>query len=203
LIRLAAALCVATLAAASGCAGRAQPADAGDRGARQEFGVYRASFVPGTEHDERRFRLLLFAALPDRLHAEILPPVGAASLIVDAGEGRLSVLSSRDRIAYVGDASREALRKAIGVDTTVEALVRALVAGEAPGGGVEVEREPEGGTGLPRRFTIRSRDLSLSLTLEGVRKVKGGGPLGVGAPPEGTPTAPLDELPDLGDETAR
>ena len=41
------------------------------------------------------------------------------AVILDAGEGRISVLSDRDRVAYVGASSDETLRKAIGLDTTV------------------------------------------------------------------------------------
>lgn len=163
--------------------------------------MYRASLVRSSE--ERHFRLLLFAALPDRLHAEVLPPVGSASVILDAGEGRISVLSARDRVAYVGASSEETLRKAIGLDTTVEALVRAVVNGDRAGGSVEIEREPPTGPGLPRSLRLRSGGTELLLTLERVRKARAGGALGAGTPPEGVEIRPLQDLPVLDEEAER
>jgi hypothetical protein len=194
LIRPAAAVGALALAAlASGCAARGSALETGT--GTDVFGIYRASLVRASE--ERRFKLLLFAALPDRLHAEILPPVGSPSLILDAGEGRISVLSSKDRVAYVGASSGDTLRKAIGVDTTVEDLVRAVVSGGSGAGSVAIERDPPAGPGLPRSLAFRTGDAELRLTLEKVRTLRAGAAVGAGTPPPGVETRPLEDLPEL------
>ena len=193
------ALALALLAGAPGCAARKTVEQAGEG---PDFGVYRATLARPS--DERHFRLLLFAALPDRLHAEVLPPVGSPSLVLDAGEGRISVLSSRDHVAYVGDAKGDALRKAIGVDTTVGALVRAIVSGEVEDAGVAIERDPPQGPGLPRRLLLHGDAGSLELTLVKIRKSRGDDAgIGRGAPPAGVTTRPLEDLPELDVEAER
>ncbi len=193
------AVALALLAGAPGCAARKPASQEGDG---PSFGVYRATLARPPE--ERHFRLLLFAALPDRLHAEVLPPVGSPSLVLDAGDGRISVLSSRDRVAYVGASTDDALRKAIGVDTTVEALVRAIVSGEVEGGAVRIERDPKEGPGLPTRLALRTEAGALELRLEKIRRSRAGdASLGRGVPPEGVATRPLEDLPELEAEADR
>jgi len=193
------AVALALLAGAPGCATRKPPSPEGDG---PDFGVYRATLARPT--DERHFRLLLFAALPDRLHAEVLPPVGSPSLVLDAGDGKISIVSSRDRVAYVGVSTDDALRKAIGVDTTVEILVRAIVSGDVESGGVAIERDPPQGPGLPKRLALRSEAGALELRLEKIRRSHGGdASLGRGVPPEGVATRPLEDLPELEAEADR
>ena len=46
--------------------------------------VYRARFEPTPGERARKFRLLVYAAEPDRLHGEILSAVGTTELILDA-----------------------------------------------------------------------------------------------------------------------
>lgn len=163
---------------------------------RLAFGIYRGSL--GTDDGtEVRFRLLLYAATPDALHAEVLGPVGGALWIVDAGGGRLAVTDVAGRVAYAGPADSRAVERAIGVRATVPDLVAALVAGRALPGPLEMDRAPVGASGLPRFFEVREGRRVLRLERRRVRWTRPAGPVGTGTPPEGLPVEPVENLPAL------
>jgi hypothetical protein len=165
-----------------------------DLGAEIVTGVYRV-VLQGEETESRKFRLLLFAAQPDRLHAEVLSAVGSTELILDGGGGRISVALIRDRIAYVGDDDPETMEKVLGVSLSLEELVRILLTGEDGGGRFEMERIPERGVGLPQRLKISSGGKSAEFQLKRMRPMRTRSDLlGTGAPPERMKVLPLDEL---------
>ncbi len=92
-------LCVPLLVAA--CAGR-QSAAPETVWEPATAALYKARVGGAEGARPRRFRLLLFAELPDRLHGEVISPLGRTEMIADAGGGRISVLFVRDRVAFVG-----------------------------------------------------------------------------------------------------
>jgi hypothetical protein len=173
----------------------------GKRGARSgpgvsddHFGVYRARLVAPPD-DSRKFKALLYAAPPDRLHAEILPPVGGPELILDGGDGRLAVtIASRDA-AWVGAASAETLEAVLGFPVTLEGLVGALLEGRPLPSPVELVRSPRDAPGLPRKLELRVDGRELRLELHRTRRRGNGGyPIGTGTPPPGVEVRPLEEL---------
>lgn len=145
---------------------------------------------------ERRFRLLLYAALPDRVHAEVLSPLGTPLLLVDGGAGRLAVTFVREGEAFVGRATAEALDHVLGVRLDLGDLVRAILTGEGSAPGLLLERSPDDTPGLPERLRLRARSGgSLELDLKGTRPlVADPRALGSGRPPEGVVERPLREL---------
>jgi hypothetical protein len=157
----------------------------------------------------RGFRLLLFAAAPDRLHAEVLGPMGAPHLIVDGGGGRVAVAFPGEGVAYVGEAEPDVLGRVLGVPLSLDRFVGFLREGAPVGGtlggtlggtmdGLTLEREPEG-PGLPRRLRVETGAASLSLRR---REWRPSPPdpraLGTGTAPAGLTVEPLREMPDLG-----
>jgi hypothetical protein len=157
-------------------------------------GVYRAA-VFDDEGRLRKFRLLLFAAQPDRMHGEVLSAVGTTELVVDAGDGKMSVAFPRDRLAYVGEAAPEAVEKILGVSISLVDVVRSLLTGAPGDGGYEVLRTPVAGDGLPRALEITAGERGLSLKLKRLRPLPhGADDLGTGRPPEGMTVLPLEEL---------
>jgi hypothetical protein len=152
-----------------------------------------------SEGDSRAFRVLLFAASPDRLHAEVLGPMGAPHLVVDGGGGRLAVAFPGEGVAYVGEADPEALGRVLGVPLPLEPFVRFLTDGVVPvAEGLTLQREPEGG-GLPRRIQVAARGASLSLTRRQWRpSPPDPSALGTGVAPAGLELRPLWAMPDLG-----
>lgn len=165
--------------------------------ANERFGLYRGSLVEDGD-DPRHFRLLLFAALPDRLHAEVLPPFGPASVIIDGGDGKVSIYLRDEGAAFAGVPSEGAFRKAIGLSTTLEGLVRAVVLGAPAGEDVTIERDPKNGPGLPRTLTIRSGSRALRIEMVTLRKLRrGDGGVGTGTPPAGVEVRPIAELEEV------
>ncbi len=160
----------------------------------EAVGLYRAT-VFDAEGGSRRFRLLLFAARPDRLHGEVLSAVGTTEMIVDAGAGMMSVTFTRDRLAYVGKADPEAMEKIMGVGLPLTAIVSSLLAGAPVDGGYEVQRVPAAGGGLPRELHISAAGGKLVLRLKRLRPAPSRPEiLGTGAPPDGMTVLPLEEL---------
>jgi hypothetical protein len=162
---------------------------------RESVGTYKGVADPGTGR-LRRFRVQLWAALPDRLHAEFSPPVGGPAVIVDAGGGRLSVTLPRERTAYVGQASAAAIGAVTGVSVSLEDLVRWIVlGGGSERGDVRVRRLPERGPGLPRELEIRAGERTLRIerreTFTSAALAAG---TGTGAPPSGVVEKPIAEL---------
>ncbi len=159
-------------------------------------GTYKGS-VGAEDGRTRRFRLLLWAALPDRMHAEFLPPVGGPEVIVDGGGGRLAVTLVRERTAYVGPASRAAIEAVAGVPVPLEDLVRWIIVAPDPvPADVQVMRQPEHVAGLPQALEIRSGGRRLRIErrrLETRGEIAAG--TGTGTAPPGVLERPLEELP--------
>ena len=177
------------------CAGRKNP-DLAQATAGPQIGVYRGRIVED-DGKSRRFRLLLFVAPPDRVHAEVLSPLGPTVMIVDGGAGDLAVTLPRDGVSYVGEARPEILERILGVRLTLDELVRGFLEGMADADCVDcrVTRSAEELEGLPRSLEFRSVDTSLSFELKKVRPLrKPTEELGSGKPPEGTEIRPLDDL---------
>jgi hypothetical protein len=157
------------------------------------FGLYRARLTDA-EGQVEKFRLLLFAASPDRLHGEVLSPTGNTVLIFDGGQGRIAVTFVRDRVAYVGPAGAEALDKLVGVPLTLDEMVRGLLEGARGGEPYSIVREPDE-AGLPQSIEIRAEGRSLGLQLKRLRPLQAPPEgLGTGNPPEGMELLPLDRL---------
>lgn len=166
-------------------------------GAGPAVGLYKAR-LEETGGRSEKFRLLLFAAAPDRLHGEVLTPVGGTALVFDAGAGRIAITLVRDRVAFAGVAGPEIFEKLIGVPVRLEQLVESLLSGGSGGGGVTVVREPAGREGLPERFEIAAGGRSLELQLKRVRALdRRDGGLGTGEPPDGLELLPLERFEPL------
>ena len=156
--------------------------------------TYRAEFSR-TGEPSRKARLLLWAEAPDRLHAELIPPVGGSPFTLDAGAGRAVLVDTAERTAYVGEAGPDALASLTGVRVGVADAVAALLSGDAPDGAT-IEREADVVGALPRLFSIEVGDAKVALTrLRWERGTKGEATLGTGTPPPGWSVRPLAEWP--------
>ena len=181
-------------------------------GERVEIGVYKAR-VTREDGRSRRFRLLLYAELPDRLHAEAVAPVGGTQLIVDGNAERLSIALVRDKLSFAGPPTGEDLRRIVGASLRPEQLVSALLRGcphpPAPNPpATDASATPstscaqegysyrrEGAPGLPERFELRSGGHRLELELRRVQRSKPtGSALGSGDPPPGFERYPISDL---------
>jgi len=164
------------------------------RAERQIFGLYKGRIEDGAEKP-RRFRLLLYADLPDRVHGEVLSPLGTPQLIVDGGAGRLAVTFVREGESFVGPSSAEDLGRILGVRLGLRDLVRALLTGECDSGDYRLDRSDDPVPGLPQTLSIRGRSSSLTLDLRRLRPVAADpAALGTGQPPAGTTVRPLGDL---------
>ena len=177
------------------CAGRREPAQAGP-GAGPVFGLYRARLEePGGRSE--KFRLLLFAAAPDRIHGEVLSPMGSTALIFDGGGGKVAITLVRDRVAFAGPAGPDVFEKLIGVPVSLEELVESLLTGDGAGEH-RVVREPAGSEGLPEFYEISAGGRSLQLQLKRLRSLEGwGGGLGTGEPSGDLELLPLERFQPL------
>jgi len=148
----------------------------------------------------RKFRLLLYAASPDRLHGEVLSPLGRTHLVLDAGEGRLAVTFARDGESFVGQADPEILARILGVPLELEALVGAVLTGAHGPSEVRVARTGGELPGLPETLELTGERATLFLELRRLRPL-GADPstLGTGQPPEGTRVRPIEELEGQGE----
>jgi len=136
---------------------------------------------------------MLYAASPDRLHGEVLSPLGSPVMSFDGGEGQLAVTLVRDRLTFVGEATPKSLEPLLGVAISLPDLVGALLEGVTPeAAGWTLER-PDG-SGLPESFTVTSESGTMSLQLKRWHQLKTGGNLGTGEPPPGMELRPLEEL---------
>jgi len=161
-----------------------------------QFGVYAASYA-APEGKPRAFRVLLHAELPDRIHAEVLGPIGGPRLIVDGGGGRLAVTFVGEGTSYVGEATAEALDAVLGVRIALDELVSGLLTGEIPPGApYRLLRSPAGDGGLPGTVEVISPSGGrLELRLKKRRAVATVEPgLASGTPPPRTRHRPLIEL---------
>lgn len=174
---------------ASGCAAR-RPAQAAPS---TTFGIYRGRYT-APDGTDIRFRAWIFAALPDRIHAEVVGPAGGAHWIVDGGSGRLAVTSIADAACYTGGATPDAVAAALGVKVSLRDLVAAFLGASGAGAGPGLVREPDR-PGLPARFTLTSEGRVLALEKQSERTRDGGAAaLGSGAVPPGVEVRPLEDL---------
>jgi len=167
-----------------------QPRSTDDPG----FGYYRVA-VQDDEGHRRRFRMLLHVATPDRIHAEILTPVGTTVWILDAGNGRLSMTDVRHGEAWVGDDDGTMLGDWIGVRLTAQSLVGAILEGVAPNGW-RVERQASPTSILPESLEVEDAHVRLTFDLRRIRPLGGdAASLGTGRPPPGVQIHELDRFP--------
>ena len=153
--------------------------------------TYRAEFALEGE-PVRRAKLLVWAEAPDRLHAELLPPIGGSAVTVDAGGGRAVVVDVEAGAAYVGGAGPEALAPLTGIPIGVADAVAALLEGVAPAG-ASVDREGEQPGFLPMRFALALGGSRIGLTrLRWERTSRDPATLGTGEPPAGFAVRPLE-----------
>lgn len=186
-------LFVAAALLLAGCHARREPVRAGEIVAR--VGTYRGA-VEMSDGRTRRFRLLLWAALPDRIHAELLPPVGGPRWIVDGGGGRLAVAVPGDRTTYTGEGSGDAVEALTGVAVPLEQLVRWLLMGADPAPEtMQVIRRPEKAEGLPEIFEIRSNGRLFRIERRGMKTARLADGTGTGSAPPGFAARPIEELP--------
>jgi len=151
--------------------------------------------IEGSDGESRQFRLLLYAALPDRVHGEVLSPLGTVQLILDGGGGRLAITFVSDGVSFVGRARPAALVRILGVPLSLEELVRGLLTGEGENDEITLLRTGDRGPGLPVRLEIRTSSSSLELRLKRLRPARVLGPeLGTGRPPANTEVLPIEEL---------
>lgn len=139
-------------------------------------------------------KISLWAGEPDRLHAEIVAPVGGVTFTVDAGFGRVCVVDVAQGVAYAGDDGADALEALVGLPLSIGDAVAALLHGVAPAG-VSVTREGGEDGALPSG--LRISDGRGFLLLSRVRIDRGrvdAGALGTGIPPARLPVHPLKEL---------
>jgi hypothetical protein len=189
---LARAVILATLtAAAAGCGGRQAPATTPATG--PAAGVFKVRLEQEGEKP-RKFKMSLFAELPDRIHGEIGSPVGTTVVVFDGGNGRLAVTFVRDRVAYVGPADAESVRRTVGIPVTLRGLVSSLMTGRPDSAELTVVREGPS-PGLPDRLEISGdgRRLTLELTKRRTLRVAPDS-IGTGEPRAGLEVRPLDEL---------
>ena len=138
---------------------------------------------------------MVYAALPDRLHAEVLSPLGGTELIIDGGAGRLALSVVSERVAFVGRSDSEVLERIVGTPISLEELVRALLTGEHGGGGYRVQRWAAESPGLPERFEIGSEGRHLRLELKRLGNMRETpSRLATGEPVEGFERRSLDDF---------
>lgn len=182
--------CAALLSLA--CAGVRHPASVPPGG--PTAAVYRGRFDPGEGEKARRFRLLVHAARPDRLHGEVLSAVGTTELVLDAGANAVSVFFVRDRVAYVGESSERALGALLGVPLAVQTLVDVLV-GNDPGPSTLEWNIVPGDFSYPQRIELGDGRRTLRLELKRLRAMRADpATLGTGRPPDGVKQLPLEAL---------
>jgi hypothetical protein len=178
------------------CAGRRDSRLHETTPAGGQIGLYRGRLVESGEK-QRRFRLQLFVAPPDRVHGEVVSPLGSTVMIVDGGNGDLAVTLVREGVSYVGRARPEILERILGVRLSLAELVRGFLTGldEERCTDCVVRRSEEERHGMPEWIEFRSADAQLSFELKKVRPLRAESEsLGTGLPPDGTRIRGLDEL---------
>lgn len=193
---VAALIAIVMIGIGGGCARRAGRGLAVADGPGTEVAVYRGTLTE-PESGDHGFRVTLFVARPDRVHAEIAGPVGGPRLIVDGGGGRIALSFVADRVAYVGSDPRGGLRSVLGLDLGLEDLVGAVLDGVPPPAVRRFEHTPGGPGGWPRRIEMSGIDVDLVLDLRRTRSLPDGAAveLGTGAAAPGLEVRPLAEAP--------
>jgi hypothetical protein len=162
-------------------------------GAGPLVGVYRAAIDDGNGV-ARGAKLSIWAERPDRLHVELIAPVGGVALILDAGGGAACIVDPGAATAYVGRDGPDAIEALVGVRVSVAEAVAALLDG-APPGGLAVTRDGGVDGGLPGK--IRIVDGARSVVLSRIRFERGTTEprsLGTGTPPKQLPVRPLEDF---------
>lgn len=178
----------------AGCAGRRTEPRGPAETALAEAGLYRVSVRDPVE-GQRRFRLLLFAELPDRLHGEVLSPVGSVLLIIDGGAGRMAVTFVRDGVTFEGPADDAALARVLGVRLSLAALVQGLLTGVVLAPDLHLTREAGVSPALPALLVLDDGERNLTLELKRLQPLRAAtGALGTGRAPAGMDVRPLSEL---------
>jgi hypothetical protein len=157
------------------------------------FGTYRGR---STDADGGRvsFRVWLWAEQPGRLHAEIFPPVGGPSWILDAGKGRMSVTDLRRGVSWEGQEEPGLLLRWLGITLDVSGLVNAILGNGGHVPSAVRSREPDGIPGLPLRIELATNDFG-TLVLERTGfQVAPRGRLGTGMSPNTVDVRPIAEL---------
>jgi hypothetical protein len=174
------------------CGGHRAPHQAPSAESRSaDVGIYRATLLrPG--EDAVRFRAMVFAELPDRLHAEVLGPIGGVVLVIDAGAGRLAVTVPQQRLTFVGEANAGNTNRVVGIPLAPSEMVEALLVGELARSDVEVRREPARNSALPRKLDVSVSGTTLRLELRTVERASLGRAAGTGTPPPGAEPLRLD-----------
>ena len=178
--------------AAAACAG-AHRDDGMPAGVGPLVVVYKAAIDDG-RGVVRRARLSLWAERPDRLHAELIAPVGGVAFILDAGGGNACIVDVAAATSYVGEDGPGAIEALVGVRVSVADAVEALLHGASPQGLV-VTRAGGADGALPE--TIRIADGARSLVLDRLRFERGNTDpraLGTGIPPKRLPVRPIESL---------
>jgi len=182
----------ALLAAGAGCAARRGPAREG-AGPAPLVGYY-SGRLEEAGRPARGFRVMLFVEAPDRIHAEVLSPLGTPELVLDGGAGLLAVTLVDEGRTYAGPARPEALFLALGLPIEIGQLVEAVRTGEAGDSGWRVTRAGPRGS-LPETLELAAADLVLTLRRKRLRVLdRPRGELGTGRPPAGVEARPLDEF---------
>ena len=185
------ALAAALLLAAASCAATHRNASAPED-AGSVVGVYRVT-LEEEGRSARHARLLLWAQPPDRLHADLSAPVGGVRFSLDAGDGRICLVDTREGVAYVGQAGEPAIRVVAGVDLTVAEAVAARLYGTAAGD-LTVVREGAPPGDLPARLHVARGARAMTLERIKTERAAPSRPLGTGVPPETLAVRPLSEL---------
>lgn len=179
---------LATLACATADRQDSVPAGAGPL-----IAVYKVASDDG-KGVARRGKLSVWAERPDRLHAELIAPVGGVTFVLDAGGGKVCIVDVAAATAYVGDDEPGAIAALVGVSVSVADAVAALLAGTSSGG-LSVTRVGGIDGALPE--TLRIADKARVLTLARMRFERATADprtLGTGVPPKQLPVRPLREL---------
>lgn len=185
---------VAAAIASSGCASRGHR-DSPLPDAPDAVGVYRGWVFDRNER-VARFRLWIRVEPPDRIHAEVLPPVGGPEWLLDAGGGRVSLTRISERIAWVGDVSEDDSARLLGLPVGIAALVKALWEGASPGETVVLERDPVAAPGLPRAFGVLADGRGIRIELLALRRATAA--VFTAEPPRGLDRRPIEDLQGLG-----
>lgn len=157
-------------------------------------GVYRAAIDLGRGAALRHTRVSVWAEPPDRLHAELLSPVGGVRFVIDAGGGETCIVDVAAATAYVGRDEPGAIEKLVGVRVSAASAVAALLYGAAPTG-LTVTREEATSGVLPDRIRIAEGTRSITLARIGfARGSADAESLGTGIAPPGLTVVPIESL---------
>ena len=139
----------------------------------------------------RGAKLAVWAERPDRLHAELIAPVGGVTFILDAGGGNVCIVDVSAATAYVGEDGPGAIAALAGVRVSVADAVAGLLDGISPAG-LAVTRVGRADGALPEK--LRIEDGARSFALDRVRVLRGRTDpraLGTGVPPDKLRVRPL------------